>query len=77
MFLTVRSLLVNTDSCFITYLSSWTSASLFVVKMSESVEQLKRKVAGLMKESEELHRFRRDIDWLKTLQKKVVKDRFD
>jgi hypothetical protein len=49
----------------------------FVVDMSESVEQLKRKVAGLMKDSEELRRFRRDIDWLKTLQKKVVKDKFD
>jgi hypothetical protein len=45
--------------------------------MGESVEQLKRKVAGLMKESEELNRFRRDIDWLKTLQKKVVKAKFD
>ena len=52
-------------------------AVVFVAEMSESVEQLKRKVAGLMKESEELHRYRRDIDWLKTLQKKVVKDRFD
>ncbi len=50
---------------------------VFVVDMGESVEQLKRKVAGLMKESEELNRFRRDIDWLKTLQKKVVKDKFD
>ena len=49
----------------------------FVVGMTESVEQLKRKVASLMKESEELHRYRRDIDWLKTLQKKVVKDKFD
>jgi phosphoribosylamine-glycine ligase len=49
----------------------------FVVAMSESVEQLKRKVASLMKESEELRRFRKDIDWLKTLQKKVVKDQFD
>jgi len=48
-----------------------------VVVMSEGVEQLKRKVAGLMKESEELKRFRKDIDWLKSLQKKVVKDRFD
>ena len=49
----------------------------FVADMTESVEQLKRKVAGLMKESEELRRFRKDIDWLKTLQKKVVKDKFD
>ena len=49
----------------------------FVVDMTESVEQLKRTVAGLIKESEELNRFRRDIDWLKTLQKKVVKNKFD
>lgn len=47
------------------------------VWMSEAVEQLKRKVASLTKESEELQRYRRDIDWLKTLQKKVVKDGFD
>ena len=52
-------------------------AVYFVVAMSESVEQLKRKVASLMKESEELKRFKKDIDWLKTLDKKVVKDRFD
>lgn len=49
----------------------------FVVVMSEGVELLERKVAGLMRESEELKRFRKDIDWLKSLQKKVVKDRFD
>ena len=59
------------------YLSSLRYACVFVVAMSESVEHLKRKVASLMKESEELKRFRKDIDWLKTLQKKVVKDRFD
>ncbi len=45
--------------------------------MSEAVEQLKRKVASLAKESEELQRFKRDVDWLKTLQKKLVKDGFD
>ncbi len=45
--------------------------------MSEAVEQLKRKVASLTKESEELQRFKRDIDWLKTLQKKLVRDGFD
>ena len=68
---------MNIDSCFITYFSSEWLAVSFVADMTESVEQLKRKVAGLMKESEELRRFRRDIDWLKTLQKKVVKDKFD
>lgn len=50
---------------------------VFVVDMGESVEQLKRKVAGLMKDSEDLNRFRKDIDWLKTIQKRVVKDKFD
>jgi len=45
--------------------------------MSGAVEQLKRKVASLTKESEELERYRRDIDWLKTLHEKLVKDRFD
>jgi prefoldin subunit 5 len=45
--------------------------------MSEAVEQLKRKVASLSKESEELRRFKRDVDWLKTLQKKLVTDGFD
>jgi len=45
--------------------------------MSESVEQVKRKVASLKRESEELQRYKRDIDWLKTLQKKLVRDGFD
>ncbi|HKZ94546.1 MAG TPA: hypothetical protein VJ249_08220 [Candidatus Bathyarchaeia archaeon] len=45
--------------------------------MSEGIEQLKRKVASLKKESEELQRYRRDIDWLKTLQRKLVRDGFD
>ena len=45
--------------------------------MSGVVEQLKRKVASLTKESEELQRQRRDIDWLKTLQKKLVRKDFD
>lgn len=45
--------------------------------MGEAIEQLKRKVASLTKESEELQRYKRDIDWLKTLQKKLVKDGFD
>jgi len=48
-----------------------------MVAMSEAVEQLKRKVASVVRESEELQRYRRDIDWLKTLQKRVVKDGFD
>jgi hypothetical protein len=45
--------------------------------MSEAVEQLKLKVASLMKEAEELQRYKRDIDWLKTLHKKLVKKGFD
>ena len=49
----------------------------FVVAMSESVEQLKRKVASLTKEAEELQRYKKDIDWLRTLRKKVAKNGFD
>ena len=45
--------------------------------MSEAIEELKRKVASLTKESEELQRFKRDIDWLKTLQKQLAKEEFD
>jgi len=45
--------------------------------MSGVVEQLKRKVASLTRESEELQRYKRDIDWLKTLQKKLVTNDFD
>jgi len=45
--------------------------------MTEALEQLKRKVANLKKESEELQRYKKEIDWLKTLQKKLVKDDFD
>jgi len=45
--------------------------------MSEAVEQLKRRVASLVREGEELQRYRRDIDWLKTMQQKLVKDRYD
>jgi prefoldin subunit 5 len=45
--------------------------------MNEAVEQLKRKVASLTRESEELQRHKRDIDWLKTLQKKLVQNGFD
>jgi len=48
-----------------------------LIEMSEAVEQLKRRVAGLVRESEELQRYRRDIDWLKTLQKKLVRDGLD
>jgi len=45
--------------------------------MSGAVEQLRRKVASLSREAEELQRYKRDIDWLKTLQRKVVRDGFD
>ena len=45
--------------------------------MDESVEQLKRKVASLMKESEELQRYGKDLDWLKSLRKKLAKNGFD
>jgi len=45
--------------------------------MSEAVENFKRKVARLKRESEELQRYKRDIDWLKTLQKKLVREGFD
>ena len=45
--------------------------------MGEAVEQLKRRVASLTRESEELQRYKRDMDWLKTLQKKIVKNEFD
>jgi prefoldin subunit 5 len=45
--------------------------------MGEAIEQLKRKVASLTKESEELQRYKRDFDWLKTLQKRIVQEGFD
>jgi len=45
--------------------------------MTEAMEQLRRKVASLMKEGEELQRHKRDIDWLKALQKKLVREGFD
>ena len=74
----VRRLLIsNIDSSFITYFSPETVASDFVDEMTEALEQLKRKVASLKKESEELQRYKKEIDWLKTLQKKLVKDDFD
>jgi len=68
---------VNIELRFITYFSSKVGFFVFVVVMNEAVEQLKRKVAGLTKESEELQRFKRDIDWLKTLKKRLVRDGFD
>ena len=74
---TARALIVNTDFSFITYLSQKKLASVFVEKMGEAIEQLKRKVASLTKESEELQRYKRDVDWLKTVQKKLVRDGFD
>lgn len=46
-------------------------------KLSEAIEQLKRKVASLKEESEELENFRKDINWLKTLRKKRVRSGFD
>ena len=46
-------------------------------ELSREVEELKRKVAGLVKESEELQRYKRDIDWLRTLQKKIVRNGLD
>jgi len=70
-------LISNIDSSFITYFSPETVASDLVDEMTEALEQLKRKVASLKKESEELQRYRKEIDWLKTLQKKLVKDDFD
>jgi len=50
---------------------------LWVLRMSEAVERLKRKVAGLVRESEELQRYKRDIDWLRALRVKLVRDGFD
>jgi len=47
------------------------------LRLSEAVEQLRRRVASLARESEELQRYKRDIDWLKTLQKKLVRHGFD
>jgi hypothetical protein len=43
----------------------------------DDVEHIRRKVASLMKESEELQRYKKDLDWLRTLQKKLVKERLD
>jgi hypothetical protein len=71
-----NSLVVSTDSYFITYLFHECLALCLWVKMNEAVEQLKRRVASLLREFEELH-YRKDIDWLKTLQQKLVKDRYD
>jgi prefoldin subunit 5 len=70
-------LINNIDSCFITHFSPEKVASELVDEMSEALEQLKRKVADLKKESEELQRYKKEIDWLKTLQKKLVRDGFD
>jgi len=58
-------------------LSQGKSTAVPVARMSEAVEHFKRKVASLKKESEELQRYKRDIDWLKTLQKKLVREGFD
>lgn len=40
-------------------------------------EELKRKVASLVKESEELRRYGKDIDWLRTVRKKFAENGFD
>lgn len=45
--------------------------------MNEAVEQLRRRVAALRKEFEELESYKKDIEWLKTLQKKLIKEGFD
>jgi len=45
--------------------------------MSGVVEQLRRRVASLKRESKELQCYKRDIDWLKILQKKLVRNGFD
>jgi len=68
---------VNLDLCFITYFSRRMVCFAFVGGMSEAVERLKRRVASLKREAEELQRYKRDIDWLKTLQKKLVRNGFD
>ena len=47
------------------------------VGMSEAVEQLRRRVAALTKEFEELESYKKDIEWLKTLQKKLIKEGYD
>lgn len=70
-------MIVNIESWFITYLSLAKAAIVFVDRMSETVEHLKRKVATLKRESEELQLYKRDIDWLKTLKKRLVRNGFD
>jgi hypothetical protein len=45
--------------------------------MSEGVDQLRRRVAGLTQEFKELQRYKTDIEWLKTLRKKLVEEEFD
>jgi len=47
------------------------------VEMSEAIDQLRRRVAGLTKEFKELQSYKKDIEWLKTLEKKLVKEGFD
>jgi len=68
---------VNIEFWFITYLFLGEVAVVFVDEMSEAVEHLKRKVASLKRESEELQRYKSDIDWIKTLKKKLVRNGFD
>ncbi len=68
---------MNIEFWFITYLFLRDVAVVFVDGMSEAVEHLKRKVDSLKRDSEELQRYKRDIDWIKTLKKKLVRNGFD
>ncbi len=70
-------MILNIEFWFIIYLFLGEVAVGFVDEMSEAVERLKRKVASLKRESEELQRYKRDIDWIKTLKKKLVRNGFD
>ena len=67
---------MNLDLCFITYFFEKLVYAFFVVIVNEVVEQLKRRVAGLTKEFEELKSYKKEIDRFKTMQK-LVKEGFD
>ena len=68
---------MNIDLCFITYFFERLVYAFLWVGMNEAVEQLRRRVAALTKEFEELESYKKDIEWLKTLQKKLIKEGFD
>jgi len=71
-------LIVGIDFGFIMVLFREAGSMVFVgCVLGDAVEQLRRKVASLVREGEELQRFRRDIDWLKAMQKKIVKSGVD